>query len=322
MHENKMKKPYVSIVILTYKQFDNIENNIHSISVQSYKNYEVLIQDDGSPNFEYSKIRELCNKYFEEGNYKIFTNRRNLGTVKNYNAAIKNASGEIIIPLSQDDVFATENALQYIIDFFDKPNVNVCCSKREGSISKAIYPTDTESNFIKKLDARHLLICILYSNFISGASLIWRKDFLTQLGGYDEKYVLMEDYPVVLKLLQEGYRISFLDKVTVNYGEKGVSSGKFNPIFIEDNVILFSNLLENSDIYVKSKICVRLIKYNLLHWKGLKNSKRIIDLSLINVYLLWAITAILAPVLGSDKRSLRLKVLMKIEDKTIKGDKL
>lgn len=322
MLENKMIKPYASIVILTYKQFDNLENNIKSISAQSYKNYEVVIQDDGSPNFDSSEISRLCKKYFEEGNYKINTNNKNLGTVKNYNRAIKNASGEVIIPLSQDDIFASENSLQYIIGFFNKPDVNICCSKRQGKVSKTIYPTKTEINYINELDYSHLLICILYRNFISGASLIWRKDFLTKLGGYDENYILMEDYPMILKLLKEGYSISFLDQVTVNYGENGVSSGNFSPTYIEDNVHLFNDLLENSEKYVKSKLCIQLIKYNLLYWKGLKNGKRTIDLSLINIYLLWDITAIIAHVLRTDKRSLRLSVLLKAEDKTIKGDKL
>lgn len=62
-----------------------------------------------------------------------------------------------------------------------------------------------------------------------------------------------------LKLLKEGYSISFLDQVTVNYGENGVSSGNFSPTYIEDNVHLFNDLLENSEKYVKSKLCIQLI---------------------------------------------------------------
>lgn len=322
MLENKMIKPYASIVILTYKKFDNLENNIKSISAQNYKNYEVIIQDDGSPNFDSTEISRLCKMYFEDDKYKINTNNKNLGTVKNYNRAINNASGEIIIPLSQDDIFASDNALQSIIDFFNKPDVYICCSKRQGKSSKTIYPSKMEINYINELDCRHLLICILYGNFISGASLIWRKDFLTKMGGYDENYILMEDYPMILKLLKEGYSISFLDNVTVNYGENGVSSGNFSLTYIEDNIHLFNDLLENSEKYVKSKLCIQLIKYNLHYWKGLKNGKRIIDISLTNIYLLWAFSAIIAYFFRTDKRSLRLSVLLNAEDKTMRGDKL
>lgn len=317
-----MIKPFASIVILTYKQFDNLENNIKSISAQSYKDYEVIIQDDGSPNFNPSDIIRLCKKYFSEGKYKINTNNKNLGTVKNYNRAINNASGEIIIPLSQDDIFASENALQSIIEFFNKPDVNICCSKRQGKASKTIYPSKMEIKYINELNYRHLLICILYSNFISGASLIWRKDFLTKMGCFDENYILMEDYPMILKLLKEGYSISFLDTVTVEYGENGVSSGNFSPSYIEDNIHLFNFLLENSEKYVKSKLCIQLIKYNLLYWKGLKKGKRTIDLSLTRIYFLWFITAIIANIFRTNKRSLRLSVLLNAEDKTIKGGKL
>ena len=44
-----MRKIKISIVVLTYRNFTNIQNNIKSIAKQTYKDYEVIIQDDGSP---------------------------------------------------------------------------------------------------------------------------------------------------------------------------------------------------------------------------------------------------------------------------------
>ena len=48
-----MKTIKVSVVVLTYKKFDNLQNNINSVLKQDYTNYEVIIHDDGSDNFDF-----------------------------------------------------------------------------------------------------------------------------------------------------------------------------------------------------------------------------------------------------------------------------
>ena len=46
------QKPLATVVVLTYKQFDNLQRNLNSIFIQTYDNIEIIISDDGSQNFQ------------------------------------------------------------------------------------------------------------------------------------------------------------------------------------------------------------------------------------------------------------------------------
>lgn len=61
-------------------------------------------------------------------------------------------------------------------------------------------------------------------NFISGACTYYRRAFLEEIGGFDESYVLLEDYPFYLRALNQGHAIGFLDSITMKHQVGGVSS--------------------------------------------------------------------------------------------------
>ena len=68
----------VSVIVLTYNNFKNIEENLKSISDQDFDDYEVIISDDGSENFDGKRIERVIQKYGIV-NYKILHNKRNIG---------------------------------------------------------------------------------------------------------------------------------------------------------------------------------------------------------------------------------------------------
>ncbi|MSC67971.1 glycosyltransferase [Faecalibacterium prausnitzii] len=51
-------------------------------------------------------------------NYEIIINQENVGTVKNMNGALKQAQGEIIIPLAADDIFYNDHVITDIVKRF------------------------------------------------------------------------------------------------------------------------------------------------------------------------------------------------------------
>lgn len=54
-------RPLVSVVTLTYKNFDYIYKTIDSVISQNYNNIEYIIADDGSENFPYEDINNYIN---------------------------------------------------------------------------------------------------------------------------------------------------------------------------------------------------------------------------------------------------------------------
>ena len=70
--------PLVTIVVLTYHKFDRIKNNLESIAKQEYPHIEVLIQDDGSSNFDRDYLEGLCNATLGHRKWRVHQNEQNL----------------------------------------------------------------------------------------------------------------------------------------------------------------------------------------------------------------------------------------------------
>ena len=56
--------PLFTIILVLYKKFDNVYQALDSVFCQTYQNIELIVTDDGSPNFPIKEINEyiLLNK--------------------------------------------------------------------------------------------------------------------------------------------------------------------------------------------------------------------------------------------------------------------
>ena len=101
-----MQFPLISICIPAYKRPENIDRLLHSISIQTFKDFEIIITDD-SPD---ESLKPVLQKY---GQLPIFyyKNEKPLGTPDNWNHGISLAKGEWIKLIHDDDWFVDENSL-------------------------------------------------------------------------------------------------------------------------------------------------------------------------------------------------------------------
>lgn len=301
--------PLVTIVVLTYHKFDGIRKNLESIGKQNYPNIEVIIQDDGSPNFDKNHLEKLCEDSLGSRKWIIHQNEKNMGTVRSFNTAVFMANGEFIVPLSQDDVFFDENVVGKIVTFFQTHSECMSCtSKRKGEKSKRIYPNQGDIELLERWNQKELWSRILYENFISGSTIYYRTDFLRKRGGFDTEFLLVEDYPFVAAMVLENHKIGFLDEITIVYGEEGVSNGTVpSPKMLADRMIFYDKyVLPNmnltsgkwmkryvkylyGDIRYRNKIVYRAL-HNLWNWQVLIRMLYGIYIKKLNVeerYVLW-----------------------------------
>lgn len=247
----------VSIIILTYKKFNQLKRNIQSILQQIYENIEVIVSDDGSPNFNEAEIISYFSNCEPNISYKIISRKSNIGTVKNFNEAIKQSTGEIIIPLSEDDYFFSNDVVMTIVEFFKTHNCLICTARRIGEISKTISPNDKQANYFSNKEI--LLQRILFGSFISGSVIYYHRDLFNIIGYFDERFLLLEDYPMIINVLVNKVEIFFLNKITIVYGEEGVSNQKNENI----NPKLLQDFKQNNELYILKNI-------NLVKSKKLK----------------------------------------------------
>lgn len=282
-----MDSKKVSIIVMVYKNLQQVEKTLDSILLQNYKNYEVLVSDDGSPDYfqdDFDSIYEKYKKSFTELN--IIKNKKNVGTVKHFNKLIKKSNGCIICPLSSGDCFYSENSLKHIVNAFEaQKETLVFTSKRiiRKKQQKYFLPTDYQIKLLKNTKELYRY-SLKYGNFISGASTYYSKEVFKKYGLFDEKYVLLEDYPYFMNLYLNNENIGFIDHPTIQYDLGGIStSHNRNPLLDRDYITLFQKCLKNEKIGL-SLMTKRVLKYRI-DKIGKKHNFFIVNLLYIDVVL-------------------------------------
>jgi len=109
--------PKVSVIIPTYNRGNYVMKAVESVLCQKYKDYEIIVVDDGSTD----KTKENLRKYGDRINYVY---QDNAGVSAARNAGIKLATGEWLAFLDSDDEWMPEYLLGQIEAI--KLNPDIC----------------------------------------------------------------------------------------------------------------------------------------------------------------------------------------------------
>lgn len=221
--EKMCRQPLVTIGVITYQSADYVLETLDSIKYQTYKNIELIISDDGSND----GTIELCKKWIRENeiiftNVKLITSSKNTGTSANCNRILTVCKGEWIKLIAGDDIFSPNSISDYVSYINENPNVDVVFAKRLSFIGKF-----EENNFFyKKLPFEYVVFDpkisasnqynILKKIYVCGGLASFIKiSILKEVGGYDERFRLQEDYPLYIKLTKNGHKLYLLRKYLI-----------------------------------------------------------------------------------------------------------
>ena len=101
--------PLISICIPAYKNKDFLERLLKSVSIQSFRDFEVIVSDDSPTN----ELENVCSRYTDIFEIHYYRNNIPLGTHENWNASILKASGKWIKVMHHDDWFSDEESLHF-----------------------------------------------------------------------------------------------------------------------------------------------------------------------------------------------------------------
>ena len=94
-------KNLVSIIIPVFKNSYFLNDSLSSAINQTYKNIEIIVVNDGSPEKE--RIHKIVKKFKKKSNIRLINLRNNKGVGYALNMGIKNSKGTYISWLSHDD---------------------------------------------------------------------------------------------------------------------------------------------------------------------------------------------------------------------------
>ena len=92
----------ISVVMCTYNGEKYLEEQLRSIMQQTYKNLEIIINDDCSSDNTLDVAKKLES---EDNRIKIYKNENNLGFNKNFEKSLEYCTGEVIALSDQDDIW-------------------------------------------------------------------------------------------------------------------------------------------------------------------------------------------------------------------------
>ncbi|MDY4757554.1 MAG: glycosyltransferase family 2 protein [Parabacteroides sp.] len=92
--------PLISVIIPIYKVEDYLDECVQSVIHQTYKNLEIILVNDGSPD----KCPQICDEYAKLDNRIIVIHKKNGGLSDARNAGLQIATGEYIQFLDADDI--------------------------------------------------------------------------------------------------------------------------------------------------------------------------------------------------------------------------
>lgn len=212
-----------SVIILSYNSEKTVIDTLESISNQSYKNYEVILADDCSTDNTLNIVRNWINDH-NEIEIKILSNDKNLGVTLNLQNAIENSKGTWIKPIAADDLLLS-NCLEVYDDYLKVNNEIFIVQSNMFSFQKDknniiidyLYYQQYKMKKIKNLGYKEQLKVLLYEDITLSPTLLINRNKFFICGGVDKRIRNIEDYPIKIKFLINGYKIGYLDEYTVAY---------------------------------------------------------------------------------------------------------
>lgn len=248
-------KCLVSVVVIAYNSAEFIIETLNSIYAQTYHNIELIIADDASTDHTFHIVQEwLVNHRDRFLNVKVICSEKNRGCTANLNSGLRACSGEYVYTIAADDIMypeAIESKLALAKKYPDKIVMTRVENFGDLKLCRVTSLFQKKGYKIASYNHHKQYRCMLKRNFVFATSVAFFKlDFLKKNNYYDEQFKMLEDYPMWVKLMKQGYSFVFEDVLTAKYRihNKSLSnSGTLN------------GCTESSDLFYK-----RVLKYELL----------------------------------------------------------
>lgn len=230
--------PLISIVLVFYNAERHIKEAIDSIMNQSFKDYELLLINDGSTDKSVSVVNEYRDK-------RIHVIHSNHDYIKSLNLGIGKAKGKYIARMDADDIMHPDRLLIQYSLMEDKPEIDFCSSWC------ALFTKNRGCTFVcKNLSGKIVdpLVSMLQTNIFIHSSMMFKTEFIKRNKIKYLYYSYAEDYKMWVEAAELG-AVFFVEPQVLLYhrGHKQQVSNKY------------SEIQENTCIRIKEEIMEYLL---------------------------------------------------------------
>lgn len=201
-----METPTVTIITPTHNLLENNMADdfnllIQLLDMQTYPEIEHLIMDNGSTDGTVEFLKEYKNK-----GYLTFFSEKNTSKFEAFNKGIMHAKGKYITFLSPDDFIHDITAISDIVSTMEANNSDFTFSP-----AYCRHPEGFVFLFIPSMhNTFQVMPCARQAMF-------FKKDMLLAEGCFDERFKILADFDLIIRIVMKRYNPAFFDTNYVTY---------------------------------------------------------------------------------------------------------
>jgi len=229
--------PRVSVIIPTFNCARFLDRAFRTVFAQTYKDYEIIVVDDGSTD----ETQHVIAQYEAKVHYLYQLNR---GPASARNLALSAASGEFVAYLDADDMWYPHK-LERQVAFLDAHKE---CGLVHGDMTvidamdQPLYLRFNQETQ-REIPSGHCVMVLLRWNHVQTPTVLERRDSIERAGKFDERLRIIEDGFHWILVAMAGIAFGYIDEPLAFYRRRADSLSSNQRQMAEAYVLLFDLLL-------------------------------------------------------------------------------
>lgn len=197
----------VSVCVPAFTAERFIGETVRSVLVQTFGDFELLVSDDRSPDNTAAAARTAAGC---DPRVRVMVNDVGLGLVGNWNAVVAAARGRYVKILCSDDTLMPSCLERQVRALESNPAAVMSCSRRhiidaEGRVLLADRGLQgLRPGFVDGPAAVRAMVRVGTTPFGEPSTVLFRRDALTAIGPFDDRFASLLDCDVYARLLRRG----------------------------------------------------------------------------------------------------------------------
>ena len=200
------KDPKVSVILPTYNRANYIARALDSILVQTYKDYEIIVVDDGSTDATSEVLKHFSDKI-------KYIRQSNQGSATARNRGIQESKGEYIAFLDSDDYWVPEKLQEQVNVLAVHPEVGIVYARmpiiNEKGEKIGMKPAGVSGKNFKEL--------LEVWGDLPTSTVMTRRVCFNEVGLFDTTLVTMQDIDMWLRISRRYQLYEIEGKVLAYY---------------------------------------------------------------------------------------------------------